>query len=1062
MMRKRKTILSRIFYIALFYGASLQGSFAQNLQNISGVVYDSLSQEPLIGVNILISRTGQGTTTDFNGAFSIQAEDSDVLTFSYIGYKTREMPVTYGIPKRIAMLTDAQTLDELVVVGYGTKKKRDLTGSVSVVDADALKKSPPSRSAEQALQGVASGVTVITSGSPGSSSKILVRGVTNFGNTQPLVIVDGIEQNLNLISPKDIESIQVLKDAGAASIYGVRGANGVILVTTKKGKTGAPVISYDASYGIQYPFGKNPFNLLMSEDYMTVYNKAFPANAKFPGGKMPDYMYRGPGGAGVAMEGDPKVDPSLYFWESPNTGGNYIIQKVNKKGTDWYSEMFKKAPNMEHNLTASGGTDRSKYLFSLGYIDQKGTMVKNQLQNYSARINTEFQLGHNLRIGENLNVFHRDFQSAAPRIINGVINMEPIIPLHDIKGNWGGTFGGPELGSGDNVVAAQNRKNNDIDKSWYVVGNVFGEVELLKNFTFRSSLGYNILNSYEQSFYYTPVEGLQTNTNDNRLDVSSGFGSTMTFTNTINYNRDFGLHQMDAIIGSEAIKYTGRGQNANRTKFFSNDFNFLILGNGAGAVSNSSYISSNSLFSLFSRLDYTFDNKYLLSGTLRRDGSSRFGPDKRYGVFPSISLGWRISQETFLQTMNWLDDLKIRASTGVLGSQNNVSAVNAFSLFGSGMTTTDYDINGTGNSIVQGFAVNRIGNRVTGWEENIVTNVGIDLVAFNNRIDFSIDYYKKSINGLLFTEPLPAVIIGGANAPAVNIGDIQNTGVDVNAQYRSKADADFNYSIGVNFTSYNNKVVNIPGPGYFYAGNMGTISQTVGNAVRNEEGHPISSFYGYKVIGLFNNDEEVEKAPVQDGAAPGRFRYADIDGDGQITGDDRTHLGSPNPDFTYGVSLNLAYRNFDFSTFLYGSQGNELFNTVKAYTHFLAFYPPSNKSNDLLNAWTPENTNTNIPKIETTKSFSTTDAPNSFYVEDGSFLKIKSLMLGYTIKSSLIQNLNISNMRLYVQVADLFTFTKYTGLDPELGGATQNFGIESDSGNYPNYRSLNFGLSLSF
>ncbi|MBY5958956.1 TonB-dependent receptor [Membranicola marinus] len=1059
---KNTCFFLRIFCGTLFLAGSLSALHAQNSWTITGQVYDSLSQEPLIGVNILNRNTGQGTTTNLEGEFSIDGNPEDVLVFSYIGYATAEIPLTSENVLNVAMSADAQTLDEVVVVGYGTKKKRDLTGSVSVVDADALRKAPPSRSAEQALQGVASGVTVITSGSPGSSSKILVRGVTNFGNTQPLVIVDGIEQNLNHISPKDIESIQVLKDAGASSIYGVRGANGVILVTTKKGKTGAPVVSYDASYGIQYPFGENPFNLLMSEDYMTVYNKAFPGNAKFPGGKMPDYMYRGPGGAGVAMQGDPAVDPSLYFWESPNTGGNYIIQKLNKEGTDWYSELFKKAPNMEHNLSASGGTDHSKYLFSLGYIDQKGTMVENQLQNYSARINTEFKIGDNIRIGENLNVFHRDFQSAAPRIINGVINMEPIIPLHDIQGNWGGTFGGPELGSGDNVVAAQNRKNNDIDKSWFIVGNVFGEVELLDDFTLRSSLGYNISNSYEQSFYHTPVEGLQTNTNDNRLGVSSGFGSTMTFTNTINYKRDFGVHHIDALIGSEAIKYSGRGQNAYRTKFFSNDFNFLILGNGAGAVSNGSYISSNSLFSLFSRLDYTFDNKYLLSGTLRRDGSSRFGPNKRYGVFPSVSIGWRISQETFLQSMNWLDDLKIRASTGVLGSQNNVSAVNAFSLFGSGMTTTDYDIKGTGNSIEQGFAVNRIGNRVTGWEENVVTNAGIDLVAFSGRIDFSIDYYKKSINGLLFTEPLPAVIIGGANAPAVNIGDIQNTGIDLNAQYRSKAEAEFNYSFGVNFTSYNNKVVSIPGPGYFYAGNMGTISQTVGNAVRNEEGHPISSFYGYKVIGLFNSDEEVEKAPVQDGAAPGRFRYADIDGDGEITGNDRTHLGSPNPDFTYGVSLNMEYKNFDFSTFLYGSQGNELFNTVKAYTHFLAFYPPSNKSNDLLNAWTPENTDTNIPKIETTKSFSTTDAPSSFFVEDGSFLKIKSLMLGYTIKNSLIQNLSISNLRVYVQIADLFTFTKYTGLDPELGGATQNFGIESDSGNYPNYRSLNFGLSLSF
>lgn len=1049
-------IIGTLFLVGFLY--TLQ---AQTSQNISGNVYDSLSNQALIGVNILNQNTSKGTTTDFEGNYTIAGNVGDVLVFSYIGYKTREVSLPSEDILNIALSEDAQTLDEVVVVGYGTKKKRDLTGSVSVVDADALKKAPPSRSAEQALQGIASGVTVITSGSPGSSSKILVRGVTNFGNTQPLVIVDGIEQDLNNISPQDIESIQVLKDAGAASIYGVRGANGVILVTTKKGKTGAPVISYNATYGIQYPYGENPFNLLMSEDYMTVYNRAFPINAKFPNGTLPDYMYRGPGGAGVAMQGDPEVNPDLYFWESPNKGNNYLIQEVNKTGTDWYSELFQKAPNMEHNLTASGGTERSKYLFSLGYIDQKGTMVKNFMKRYSARINTEFNIGNNIRIGENLNVFQRDYRSSTG-FVGGVIKMEPIIPLKDILGNWGGAFGGPELGDGYNAVASQYRKDNDINKSWHVAGNVFGEIDLLKDFTFKTSLGYNIRNSYNQDFYKTPVEGLQTSTNDNRLSVSSGYGSAMTFTNTLKYNRYFGNHHIDAIVGSEAIKYNNRGQYGRRARFFSQDFNFLVLGNGTDAIANSSSISENSLFSLFSRVDYTFHNKYLLSGTLRRDGSSRFGPEKRYGIFPSVSLGWRISEEVFLQSLNWLDDLKIRASTGVLGSQNNVSAVNAFSLFGSGMTSTDYDIKGTGNSIEQGFAVNRIGNRVTGWEENVVTNAGIDFVAFSGKIDFSIDYYKKSINGLLFTEPLPAVVIGGASAPSVNIGDVQNTGVDLSLQYHGGAPSELNYSVGVNFTSYNNKVVDIPNPGYFYAGNMGTISQYIGNAVRNEEGYPISSFYGYRVVGLFNSDQEVENAPVQDGAEPGRFRYEDINGDGKISGDDRTHLGSPNPDFTYGVNFSLDYKNFDFSTFLYGSQGNEIFNTIKTYTHFMAFYPPSNKSNDLLNAWTPENTDTDIPKIETTKSFSTTDAPNSFYVEDASFLKLKSLMLGYTLDGPLFQKLNIAGLRAYVQIADLFTFTKYTGLDPELGGATRNFGIESDSGNYPNYRSLNFGLSLTF
>lgn len=1033
----------------------------QQQRSVSGTVTDE-SGLPLPGVTVVVKGTTEGTVTNADGIYTLtNISGNATLVFSFVGMRTQEIEVNDRTAINVSLVTDAIGIDEVVAIGYGTKRRADISGSVSVVGTEQLAKAPPSRSAEQALQGIASGVTVITSGAPGSSSQIFVRGVTNFGNTQPLVIVDGIEQSLNNISPKDIESMQVLKDAGSASIYGVRGANGVILVTTKKGKTGAPVITYDVTYGIQYPKGKNPFNLLMGEDYMNIYNKVFPANAKFPDGIMPDYMYRGPGGAGTAMEGDPRVDPSLYHWESPNRGNNYIIQKINKEGTDWYNELFKRAPNTEHNFSATGGTDKAKYFFGLGYINNQGTMVKSYLKRYSLRVNTEFNLGKHIRVGENLNIMHRDVNPAGG-IVGGVIKMNNMVPLKDIMGNWGGGFGGPELGDAGNAVAEMYRRDKNINYAWYTVGNIYAEADFLKYFTARSSLGYNISNSFNQSFYYTPVEGLQTHTNDNSLGVSSGYGSTMTFTNSLNFKKNFDKHNVEIIVGSEAIEYNGRSVSGNRRKFFSDDLNFLILGNGTDAISNSSSISSNALFSLFSRLDYGYNNKYLFSATVRRDGSSVFGPNKRYGVFPSFSLAWRMSEEKFMEGISWLDDMKIRGSYGVLGSQSNVSAQNAFSLFGSGMTSTYYDITGSSNSIVQGFATNRIGNLATGWEENIVTNIGFDMVLFDNTIDFAVEYYKKKIEGLLFTEPLPAVVIGGSNAPSVNIGDIQNTGVDVTFKYNGKIKADFNYSIGANITSYNNKVVDIPDPGYFYAGFMGTISQQVGNAVRNEVGHPVSSFYGYKIIGLFDSDEEVAAAPPQDGAAPGRFRYMDVDKDGEITGDDRTHLGDPNPDFTYGITFNMDYKNFDFSAFFYGSQGNEIFNTTKAYTHFFAFYPPTNKSNDLLNAWTPENKNTNIPKIETTPSFSTTMAPNSFYVEDGSFLKLKSIMLGYTMDAGFLQKVYISKMRLYAQVANLFTLTKFSGLDPELGGSARNFGIESDGGNYPNETSLNFGLSVTF
>jgi TonB-linked SusC/RagA family outer membrane protein len=532
----------------------------------------------------------------------------------------------------------------------------------------------------------------------------------------------------------------------------------------------------------------------------------------------------------------------------------------------------------------------------------------------------------------------------------------------------------------------------------------------------------------------------------------------MTFTNLLTYINTFGKHNIEVLLGSEAIEYTGRGVNGSRQKFFTEDFNFLILGNGTDALANSSSISGNNLFSLFSRLDYIYDDKYLIGATIRRDGSSVFGPEQRYAIFPSVSLAWRLSEESFMGNLPWLNDFKLRGSYGVLGSQNNVSAVNAFTLFSSGMTTTYYDITGSSNSIVQGFATNRIGNLATGWEENIVSNFGFDMTVFDNALELSVEYYKKKIEGLLFTEPLPAVIIGGASAPSVNIGDIQNTGVDASFTYRKRINSGFNYSFGANITNYNNVVVDIPDPGYFFSGGH----QAVGSMVRNEEGHPVSSFYGYKVTGLFNSQEEVDNAPVQNAAAPGRFRYEDVDGDGEITSDDRQHLGDPNPDITYGINLNMEYKNFDISAFFYGSQGNEIFNLAKSYTHFVGFYPTTNFSRDLLNAWTPENIDTSIPIVESQGTFSTTLAPNSFYIEDGSFLKLRSLVLGYTVNPEWLRSIFLSRLRVYAQAENLFTLTKYSGLDPEfIGGSTSAMGV--DRGSYPNNEmGVFFGLSVTF
>jgi len=1021
---------------------------------ISGKVQD-INGEVLPGATISVkNNSSKSVTTDAEGVFALQVEEEDVLVVTFIGFETQEVPVNGRNQLLIVMEMAVGELNEVVVTGYSSQRRKDITGSVAVVDMENLTKSSPG-SAQQALQGMASGVNVINSGVPGTSSKIFVRGVTSFGNTDPLVIVDGIEQNLNNINANDIESIQVLKDAGAAAIYGVRGANGVIVVTTKKGKVGAPVISYEGYYGMQYPLPGNPYDVLNSEDWMKVYNIAYPGGELFKNG-MPDYTYRGPNGAGVGMEGDPAVDPSLYFYEPKNTGQNYIIQKVNKTGEDWFHNIFKRAPTMSHSINASGGTEKSKYLFGLGYVNQQGTMIETFEKRYTARVNTEFKIKNNIRVGENASVIYRQVPNLSGPM-TAAFRMVPLVPLKDIAGNWAGTFGGPDLGVIGQPVAVQTRNTQkDLNSTWYIIGNAYAEVDFLKNFMARTSIGYNVSNSYSQNFTATETENIEKSTQDNALSVSSNYGSTMTWTNTLSYNNTFDKHGVNVLIGSEAIEYTGRGVTGESRRFFSEDFNYLVLDNGTTNISNGSSISSNSLFSLFGRVDYSYNDRYLLGATLRRDGSSRFGPDKRYGVFPSFSLGWRLSEENFLKDVIWLDDLKLRGSYGVLGSQNNVSGDNSFFLYASGLGSTYYDITGSSTSVVQGFAQSRIGNLATSWEENIVSNLGFDATLLNNKIDVSVEYYKKKIRGLLFSQPLPAVIIGDATAPTVNIGDIQNSGIDATLRYRGKINDDFHFSTGLNITSYKNEVVDIPDPGYFYSASQ----YGIGSIARNEEGHPVSSFYGYKIVGLFNSTEEVAAAPTQNGAAPGRFRYQDTDKDGAITAEDRVHLGHPNPDFTYGLNVGLDYKGFDLSGVFYGSQGNELFNSVKAYTHFMQAYKEQ-KSNALLKAWTPENTNTTVPKIETAGSFSTNQTSTDYYIEDGSYFRLKSLIVGYTVNPSLLQEVGISKIRIYAHASNVFTATKYSGLDPELGGSSSSFGI--DYGGYPNNEfSLLFGLNISF
>ncbi|MDQ6763808.1 MAG: SusC/RagA family TonB-linked outer membrane protein [Bacteroidota bacterium] len=717
-----------------------------------------------------------------------------------------------------------------------------------------------------------------------------------------------------------------------------------------------------------------------------------------------------------------------------------------------------------HTLSGSGGSSKANYLFSLGYLNQEGTLIETFLKRYSARINTQFKPGKHIRFGENAYVFYKQnpgFNNLSEgNAISHAYRIMPVIPVHDIKGNYGGTWLGPEFGEGENSVAIQENTKNNKNNFWAITGNVYGEVDFLNHFTLRSNFGGNTDNQY--SYFISPnrYHSKQDHFSENSFSENAQYNTNYTWTNTLNYGNTFGRHVLNVIVGSEAVKNNGRSLSGSANNFFSLDPNYLILGNGTSSIRNGSGTYVNTLYSLFGRVDYSFNDKYILGATIRRDGSSVFGADKRYGVFPSVSAGWRVTGEKFMQNISFVNNLKLRGSYGVLGSQANVSPSNAFSLYGGSFGSSYYDITGSSNSIQQGFRQTRIGNHETGWEENIVTNIGMDARVLNNHLDISVDWFKKSINGLLFPLPLSASA-GGAAAPTINTGDIQNKGWDFSVTYNNRGSM-VSYNIGLNVGFYKNLVVKIPDPGYF-----DVAGSRIGNIVRNQVDHPVGSFFGYEVIGLFQSDDDVTKSPTQTDAAPGRFKYKDVNGDNKITPDDRTFFGDPNPDFTYGLNLGANFKGFDISAILYGSYGNDVFNLVRYYTEFMGTSVGRAKSNVLKNAWSPSNTNSSVPILESASSFSTNGVINSYYKENGSFLKLRSLVIGYTINPGLLKKIGVNDLRFYLQGVNLFTITKYKGLDPELtgnlGGTQSSAAFGIDYGNYPNnQKNILFGLNLKF
>jgi len=1021
--------------------------------------------QPVPGATIAVKGTNAVTVTAADGTYSINAKQGDAIVITSVGFKTQEVRVGTQDAINPTMVTATSNLDEVVVTGYTSQKVKEITGSVAIVKPKELT-AVPAGQVENMLQGRVAGLNVVNTGQPGQGAQISLGGYGNFGNTTPLYIIDGVQGDINSLNPGDVESLQVLKDAGSASIYGVRGANGVIVITTKRGRSGRPVITYDNYFGSQQPL-PDGWGLLDTKGRADLYDLAVantpgaahnnPQYGPGPTATIPYYIVAGTK-YGVTDPNDPAADLTKYN-NNYGAGAIYQITRANPTGTDWFHELFRPAFQMNHTVTASGGSDKSRYLFSLGYLDQKGTYVGSYLKRYTARINTEFNLKSTIRFGENLQVSYRDNPQTG---VIGETNIgmtyreQPIIPVYDEGGGFGGSRA-QGLGNATNPYANAFRALDDKGYDIAVFGNVYGEVDFLKNFNFRSSFGGTYDNFYNYSFGYHQYENAENN-GSNSFAENAGYNTLYDWLNQLSYSKIINNdHNVKVLIGSEAISTYSRGVGGSRINFFLDDPNYRILSNGSPTgQSNYSYANNNtSLYSLFGRLDYGYKDKYLLTATVRRDGSSIFGPENRYGTFPSFSAAWRITEESFAKGLSWLTDLKLRGSWGKMGFAGNTDPLNQYTLFGGGTGDAYYDITGASTSAVQGFRSTRIGNPKTGWQTDKKTNIGLDAIMWNGRLTFSADYYHKKSEGLLFPLALPA-ILGGSTPPNVNVGDVENTGFDLLLGSRGSISKDWKYDITATVTTYHNNIVNIPGIPYFEDGGLRN-----GNAVRNQVGHPISSFFGYHVIGIFQNDADVAKAPAQDGKAPGRFIYEDVNKDGSITADDRTFIGNPNPKFSLGFNINVSWKAFDFSTFFYGTFGNDAFNYTKYWIDFYQGFEGNKSQRALNDSWTPSRPSNTVPIQEFTSTFSSDAVINSYYVEKASYFRNKSIMLGYTLPKSVISKVGIDRLRFYIQATNLFTFTNYSGLDPEVQGRSSVQGL--DYGTYPaNQKQFLAGLNVTF
>lgn len=1030
--------------LLLFTGILAFNTGYAQTKKISGLVLDA-DNRGLQGVTVQVKGSSNATTTDMEGRFVTNVPSrAESLEFSFIGMESQQIKIGSSSNLKVQLRKSNTSLTDVVVTGYSAQSRRSITGSVVNVKGEELKDLPVTN-VNEALQGRVSGVTVTTGGDVSAPVSVRIRGIGTLNGSDPLYIIDGVPTtgNLNLINPADIESISVLKDASAASIYGSRAANGVIIIETKMGKTGQkPTVTVDAYVGASSIPANKILKMLNTPQWADAL-----WSSRVAGGVTPSHPQLGNGATPVipdfinpvgAKIGDPNTTIDTY-----DINTNQIIP-ANKVGTKWVNGVLHTGLVQNYNVGITGGGVGSRYSLGFGALNREGTVIDTRFERYNIRANSEFSLFNNhIRVGENLNFsYSQNHGSGGSNAIGLAIYMNPMIPIYDIAGNYAGTRGGAlALGTNqDNPIATQVRHKDDINRMIDVLGSVHAEADILKSLTFRTNLGVQLGTNH--STYFAPFSPEETgNQTTNDLTEGTGWSSSLTWTNTLKYTSQFaGIHRVSVLAGTEAVETRSNGYSATRRTLFSADPAFRYLIASGGTQSNGASLPTfNNLFSQFAKLDYSILNRYILSATIRRDGSSKFGGNNKYGVFPALGAAWVISDESFLKANPVINTLKLRVGWGKTGNQASTGDFAFADLYGSNPQTAGYDINATSNSVVQGFAISSRGNPNLKWETTTTSDIGTDVSILRDKVYFTFDWYDRETTNMLAAGTLPGAA-GAVAPPIINVGQVSNKGIDVSLGYKNNF-GDWRVDLAGTVFSYKNKIISIDGnPNTFLLGGPGGQSNF---ATRNQAGHPISAFYGL-----------MENGVIQSGTTAGNFNFLDLHKDTIINGDDQIFIGDPNPKFQYSLNTIVSYKNLDLVIFIRGIQGGQLWNWNKYFTDF------DNRSNfnrgiAVLHAWTPANKNNSLAQY----NFATAgynSQPSNYFVEDGSYLRIQNVQLNYNF--SKIRN--IKTLRVYVQAQNLFTITKYTGMDPEVIGNNYGFGV--DTFNYPPPRSFLVGVNFGF